>query len=173
MADHPVDGPGRHGPATPGNSALTDFLKHTKVYDVTKALIPKDLLQFGISGAVIVMATGLLALILPSPASIDRGEFFLVLGSTAASLDALMQGLAIPAIVSSAALLLLDVYLMVVPTTEQWRLAVVGQATVGGAGGILSVLFLALVVLNIALWIAIGCCILAGIGLFLGALASG
>lgn len=161
------------GSSASGGSALKDLLAHSVVYEKAGAVIPRDLLQFGLFGSIVVIVTGLLALVLPDPASISRGEFFLVLGSTAASLDSLMHGLAIPAIVCGVLLLGLDIYLMQVPTSEQWRWAVVGQAAAGGAGGVLCVVFLALVVLNIALWIAICACILAGCCALLAGLASG
>jgi hypothetical protein len=160
-------------PPSSRRSALKDLLASSTVYEKAGAVIPKDLLQFGLFGSALVIATGCLALILPSPASISQGDFFLVLGSTAAGLDSVLHDLAIPAIVSGALLLGLDIYLMHVPTSEQWRWAVIGQATVGGAGGGLGVVFLALVILNIALWIAIFACILTGIGALLAGLASG
>lgn len=156
-----------------GGSALSDFLGHTTIYEKAGAVVPRDLVQFGLLGSVVVMVTGLVALVLPSPGSISHGGFFLVLGSTEAGLDSFMHALAVPAMLCGALLLGLDVYLMRVPTSEHWRWAVVGQAAAGGVGGGLGVIFLALVILNLAIWIALIACGLAVLGVMLAAFADG
>ena len=154
-------------------SALESLLKRAAEHEGLGAVIPRDLLQFGLYGSVLVIVTGLLALMLPSPTSISHGHFFLVLGHAEAGLVGFMQALAVPAIVVGIALLGLDVYLSQVPTGERWRLAVVGQAAIGGVGGCLGVLFLALLVLNIAIWVVLIMLGLAVIGVFFAALAGG
>ncbi|HYJ00355.1 MAG TPA: hypothetical protein VEX36_11865 [Thermoleophilaceae bacterium] len=156
-----------------GRSALSDFLTHTRVYERAGGVIPRDLLQFGFLGSVVVIGTGLVALILPSPNSIQDGGFFLVWAGQAASLVSFLHALAVPAILGGLALLGLDLYLMRVPTSERWRSAVVVQAAAGGAGGILSTLFLALLVFNLAIWIAIIACGVAVLIAVLAGLAGG
>lgn len=151
----PITGDGR------GASALSDFLRHTTVYERAGAALPRDLIQFGFLGSIVVIATGLLALAFPSPQAIEHGGFFLVLGGMAAGLASFLHALAVPAILCGLALLGLDVYLMRVPSSEQWRGAVVAQAAAGGIGGALATIFLALLLLKLAIWIAIIACAIA------------
>jgi hypothetical protein len=147
----------------PEESALSDFLRHTTVYERAGAVIPRDLLRFGFVGSLVVIGTGLMALLFPSPQSIKQGDFFLLFGSQAAGLASFLHALAIPAIVCGLGLLALDLYLMRVPTSEHWRLAVVAQAAAGAASGALCTLFLALLGLNAALRIpAITCLVAVG-----------
>jgi hypothetical protein len=156
-----------------GGSALKDFLSHTTIYEKAGAVLPRDLVQFGLLGSGAVILGGLVALLLPDPNSIRMGGFFLVLGPMEAGLAGFMHALAVPAIVCGLLLLGLDVYLTRVPTNEHWRWAVVGQAAAGGVGGGLGVLFLALALLNLAIWIAIICaCVALGL-MLIGVLASG
>jgi len=108
-----------------GGSALGDFLSRSVVYEKAGAVIPRDLLQFGLYGSIVVIATGILALIIPSAESIRQGDFYLVLGGTAADIGALLHALAIPSIVCGLALLGLDLYLMEGRRSEYWRGAVV------------------------------------------------
>ena len=154
-------------------SALKDFLSHSTIYEKAGAVMPRDLVQFGLYGSGVVILTGLVALVLPKPWSISHGGFFLVLGGPETHLDALMHHLAVPAIVCGLLLLGLDVFLMLVPTGEHWRWAVVGQAAAGGVGGLLGVIFLALLILNLAIWIALISLILGGALMLLGAMAGG
>jgi hypothetical protein len=156
-----------------GGSALSEFLRRTTIYEDAGAVMPRDLVSFGLLGSLVVIATGVLALILPSPEAIRDGGFFLVLGDQAAGLVELLRGLAVPAIVCGIALLLLDVHLMTTPTGEQWRSAVVAQAAAGGVGGALGTLFLALLIFNLAIWIALVCLALAVLGVALAALGGG
>jgi hypothetical protein len=161
-------------PSEGGGSALADFLRHSVIYEKAGAVIPCDLLSFGLLGSLVVIGTGLLALIFPSPHAVAQGQFFLLLASEAAGLDAFMKHLAVVAICSGAALLVLDLFLMHVRTSAHWRWAVVGQAAMGGLGGALCTLFLVLAVLNLALWIAIiACGVAALIALLVGALSGG
>jgi hypothetical protein len=153
-----------------GPSALADFLGRTTIYETAGAVIPFDLLRFGLLGSVAVIATGLLALVFPSAEAIRGGDFFLVLGDEAAGIAALLRALAGPAIVVGLGLLVLDLYLLRTPTSERWRTAVVAQAAAGGIGGALGTLFVALLVLNLAIWIALGILLLAMIAVMLGAL---
>jgi hypothetical protein len=168
-------------PAVPGSSALSDFLKHTKIYDVTKAVMPKDLVQFGLYGSGVLMATALIALLLPDPSSIRstqvsfiiHAHLFFVGRALEATIVGLLQALAIPAIVASVVLLALDIYLMQVPTSQEWRYAVVGQAVAGGLNGVLGVIFLALLLFNLAMWIAMTCLIIGGCLVLIGMILSG
>jgi hypothetical protein len=135
-------------------SALSSFLRRTVTYG-PKAVIPRDLLQFGFLGASVVIATGLLAFAVPTPAAIAHGHFFWVLGGFAADLAACLHTLAVPAILCGLGLLGLDFYLMQVPTSERSRPAVVAQAVAGGASAALGTVFLALLLFNLMIWIAL------------------
>lgn len=153
-----------------GASALGDFLRRTTIYETAGAVIPFGLLRFGLLGSVAMIATGLLALAFPSAEAIRGGDFFLVLGDEAAGIASLVRALAGPAIVVGLSLLVLDLYLMRTPVSERWRTAVVVQAAAGGVGGALGTLFVALLVLNLAIWIALGMLLLAMIAVMVAAL---
>lgn len=156
----------------PEDDALQSLLRRIGDYGKT-AVIPYDLLQFGLYGSVVVIVTGLFALILPGAASIRHSHFYLVLGSETASVVSLMRALAIPAIISGGCLLLLDACLMQVHTSARWRSMVVIQAAAGGVGGVICTIFLALVILNLAIWIVIMALMLMLVGVILGAIAGG
>jgi hypothetical protein len=156
-----------------GGSALSDFLSRSTVYEKAGAVIPRDLLQFGYFGSMVVIGTGVLALVFPSPESVHHGGFFLLLGSQAADLVSFLHAIAIPAIVCGLALLGLDVYLMRVPTSEHWRSAVVAQAAAGGVGGTLCTLFLVLLLLNLMIWVLLIACGVAVVLLVVGVMAGG
>jgi hypothetical protein len=159
------------GPAQ-GHSALKSLLERSVIYEKAGAVIPHDLLQFGLFGSGLIVAAGLLALILPSAYSIQHGGFFLLLGSTTASLDSFMGSLAAPAFIVGGGLLVLDACLMLVRTSQSWRAAIVLQAALGGSGGLVCAAFLALVAFNLALWILIVTAALMVIGMILGAMGS-
>lgn len=154
-------------------SALSDFLSRTTIYEQAGAVIPRDLLQFGLLGSIVVIATGLLALVFPGSASIRHGGFFFVFGGQVADLASIMEAAAIPAIVCGIALLGLDLYLMRTPSSDYGRAAVVAQAAAGGVGGAVSMVFLALVILNLAIWAILIACGVAIVLLMLGVMAGG
>jgi hypothetical protein len=160
-------------PPDHSGSALSDFLRHSVVHEKAGSIIPLDLLSFGLLGSGVVILTGLLALAFPSPHAVAQGQFFLLLASEAAGLDSLMKHLAIAAICSGFLLLGIDLILMQVRTSEHWRLAVVGQAAVGGVGGMLCTLLLAIAILNFVLWIVIIVCCIALFLFVIGAMLSG
>ncbi len=152
-----------HRPAADG--ALSSFLARSVVYEKAGAVIPRDLVQFGLLASGAVFVTGLMALLLPGAASIRHGGFFLLFASQEAGLETLMHTLALPAIFLASALFALDVCLMKGRRSERWRSAIVAQAVAGGVGGVICTLFLALLILNLAIWIAL-------IGLVLAALCA-
>jgi hypothetical protein len=152
-------------------SALSDFLSRTTIYEHAGAVIPRDLLQSGFFGSIVVILTGLLALVFPGADSIRDGGFFLVLGGQVADLASIMRAAAVPAIVCGLALLGLDLYLMRTPSSDYGRTAVVAQAAAGGVGGMVSTVFLALVILNLAIWVALIVCGAAVVLLVLGVMA--
>ena len=152
-------------------SALSDFLSHVETH--SKGIIPRDLIQFGLYGSAVMILTSLIALCFPSPHSISHGEFFLLFGRIAAGLAGFLHALAIPGLIAGILLVGVDVYLAQVPTTEHSRWVVIGQAAAGGFGGTIGVLFLALFLFNLALWIVIMAAIIGGCLMLLGALASG
>ena len=111
-------------------------------------------------------------MIYPSPDSIRQGDFFLILGHTAADAQSVMRAAAAPAIVCGLALLGLDLYLMQDRRSEHWRSAVVAQAAAGGIGGIVGVIFIALMLVNLVLWILMVVCTIAVLCLLIAGLAS-
>lgn len=170
-------------PVSEEESALESLLRRAVPYEGLGAVMPRDLVQFGLYGSGIVILAGLIALALPDPSSIRHAHglfhahFFLILGPVEAGLVGFMQALAVPAIVCGVLLLGLDVYFTQVPTTEQWRWAVVGQAAAGGVGAGAGVIFLALLILNVVVWILIiamiaAACLMA-LAAVLGALGGG
>ena len=68
---------------------------------------------------------------------------------------------------------MLDAYLMLVRTSARWRSVVVVQAAVGGTGGAICAIFLALMILNLAIWVAIVALALVLLGMMFGAMAGG
>ena len=154
-------------------SALRALLDHAIPYEKAGAVIPHDLLQFGLLGSGIVIATGLLALTLPDSAAIRHSDFYLVLGSLTASLDTVMGRAASPALICGGILLVLDACLMQVRTSSAWRYTVVAQAIAGGIGGAFCTVFLALIILNLAIWIAIIALAVVILGVILGMMAGG
>lgn len=160
-------------PREDADNALSSFLGRVVPYEKAGAVIPTDLLQFGLYGSVVVIVTGLVAGLLPSPESIREGGFFLVLDGTAADITALMKSLAIPAIVAGVALLLVDLVLMKVRTSARWRSVIVVQATAAGGSGVIATIFLALLLLNLVLWVIIVTLVLVTLGFVLSAIAGG
>lgn len=158
--------------ASPEDDALQSLLERMGPYGKT-ALIPYDLLQFGIYGSAIVIITGLFALTLPSAAAIRHSDFYLILGDVTAGLDSFMGTVAAPMIIFGGTLLVLDAGLMLVRTSARWRSVVVIQALAGGAGGFICTFFLALVILNLAIWIAIVALALVLVSVLLGTMSSG
>lgn len=138
-----------------GDSALEAFLSRTVIHELAGAAIPRDLMRFGLYGSIVVIATGVLGLVFPGANSIRRGSFFLILGTPAADMQTIVHVVAIPLIACGTALLLLDLYLMQGRRSEHWRPVVVAQAAAGGIGGVVSTIFLALVIINLVLWIVI------------------
>ncbi len=160
-------------PSTSHHSALDSLLERVIPYEEVGAVVPLNLLQFGLLGSGVVIVTGLLALALPGAESIRHSGFYWVLGNTVASLVTFMRTLAGPAIVLGVALLVLDAFLFVVRTSARWRSIIVLQAMVGGLGGVLATAFLALLILNLAIWITLFVLGAALVLMLLVALASG
>jgi hypothetical protein len=153
-------------------SALKSLLRRSIEHEEAGGVISGDVMEFGFVASGIVIAGGLLTFILPSAASIRHGDFFWVLGSPAASLDALMGFAAAPAIICGGALLVLDACLMRVRTSWRWRYVVVAQAVAGCIAGVFCTLFLALVILNAVIWIVIYALIFVIIGAIIVSLVS-
>jgi hypothetical protein len=159
----------RHGE----EDALGSLLGRITVHERAGAVVPTDLLQFGFYASAITIATGVLALLWSDPESVRHGGFYLVLGGASATMTSLMKALAVPAICAGVLLLGVDLFLMKVRTSARWRAVIVGQAALGGAVGLIGTFFLALVLLNLVLWILIVMLALAVIGVFFAALAGG
>lgn len=160
-------------PLADGDNALASLVKLAVDYDLAGAVMPNDLLQVGLFGSSVIIITALLALILPSATSISHSSFYLILGSSIASLASLMREIAAPALITGGVLLVLDAYLMLVRTSARWRSIVIVQAALAGVGGVICTAFLGLVILNIVIWVAICALALAIFGMILGAIAAG
>lgn len=158
---------------TGDDNALRSLLNRAVPYEKAGAVIPFDLIRFGLLGSIVVICTGLLALIMPSAESVRDGGFYLVLGGLAAEVTSLMKALAVPGILFGTCLLGLDIYLMKVRTSERSRSVVAAQAAMGGASGTVCTVFLALFVLNLAIWIAFVMLGLLLLAAFLSLLAGG
>jgi hypothetical protein len=115
----------------------------------------------------------LFALILPSTTSISHSGFYLVLGTTIAQVASFMRVVAAPALIIGGSLLVFDAYLMLGRTSAPWRSMVVIQAVLGGTGGLVAVAFLALVAVNLVIWVAIVVLALMVIGVMLTAAGDG
>lgn len=142
------------------DDALQSLLHRIIPYEQAGSIIPHDLMQFGLLGSVIIVGTALLALALPSAEAIRNSDFYILFGNVVAHLDSFMGTIAAPELILGGSLLILDVCLMQVRTTARWRYVVVGQAAIGGAGGVFCTLLLAIVVLNFAIW-AVLCALIA------------
>jgi hypothetical protein len=156
-----------------GDNALGSLLRRSIIHELAGSVVPGDLLQVGLFGSIIVIVAGLFALILPSATSISHSGFYLVLGSTIASVASLMRVVATPALIAGGSLLVLDAYLMLVRTSARWRSVVVVQAALGGAGGLVAIAFLALVFVNLAIWVIIITLALMVVGVMLAAMGDG
>jgi hypothetical protein len=150
------------------DSALKSLLRHADVHD--KAVIPTDLLQFGLYGSLIVIATGMFALALPSAHTMSHGGFVLLFKGAVGGLTSFVGALAVPALLFGFALLGLDLYLMQVPTKAHSRVAIVAQAAAGGVSATVCAIFVALLLVNLLIWLLIiGAVIGALIALIAGA----
>lgn len=139
-------------------SALKSLLERAVPYEKAGWIMPRPVVALGMIGSGVMIGSGLLAIIFPSPQSVSHGAFFLLFASEAAGLESFMRIVALPAIVAGLGLLALNFYLMKARTGAPGRYVVAGQAVAGSVGGVISGLFLALVVLNLVIWIVL--CIL-------------
>ncbi len=151
-------------------SALKSLLRRAAVHD--KAVIPTDLVQFGLYGSVIVIATALLALALPSEQSISHSGFYLVFGGALGGLASFVRALAGPALLFGFALLGVDIYLMKVPTRAHSRATIVTQAAAGGVSATICAIFLALIVVNLVIWLLIVAACVMALAAVVGAMGS-
>ncbi len=167
LVPHP-DGPDAAKPlheTDSEGSALQDFLGRSVIYERAGAAIPRDLLRFGLYSAAVIVGTGILALVLPSPTHVRHGGFFLLFASQAAGLTSVIQSLAVPLIVLGGTLALLDAFLAQGRRASGWRSVIVAQAAVGGAGGFMSGAVAALVLISLLLWVLIAVAAVALIGI--------
>jgi hypothetical protein len=144
------------------DSALADFLRHAVPYEFAGP-IPASLLLFGVIGSALLLTTGLLALVLPSPSAIQASAFFWFEAHAAATVVSWMQAIALPAVGVGGAMLLVDVYLANGRRNQHWRPVVGVQSVVGNLSGVLSAVFLAFVVFIIVVYIVLGILFLAAI----------
>jgi hypothetical protein len=160
-------------PSAPGSgdgSALRTFLnRYSTVYEEEGAVIPWSVMRYGVFSCTVMIGLGLFGL----PMTGGHGKFFIAFGAAAGGLASALHGLAVPWILLGLAALGLDVYLLKVPTTGEWRAAVPIELALAAVQVTLAVLLLAIVVFNLAIWIVIGIAILAVIGVLLMALGGG
>ena len=154
-------------------SALRSLLDQSVIYEKAGGVMPMGLVLFGFYGAGLLVASGLLAFILPSPHAIGHGGFFLLLRGEAAGLDSVMRTIALPGVLCGLALIGLDVFLSYVRTSNAWRSAIIGQTLIGAASGALAIIFIASVILNLVIWLLIIAAFVFAIGAMLAGLASG
>ncbi len=166
MATLPV----RRDQGSDDDSALKSLLARAAVHN--KAVIPTDLVQFGLYGSAIVIVTALLALAMPSADSISHSSLYLVLGSTVGDVVSFARELAVPSLIFGFALLGVDLYLMNVPTRAHSRATIVTQAAAGGVSATLCAVFLALLVINLVIWAFIVAACLMALGAVIGAMGS-
>jgi hypothetical protein len=146
----------------PDGSALQDLLSHVVPYELAGGPIPRRLLLFGVLGSVLLLATGLLALILPAPGVIRSSQFFWFEAPAAATVVGWMQAIALPAVAVGGAMLVVDSYLANGNRSEHWRPVVGAQSVVGNLSGVLSAVFLAFVLFIIVIYIVLGILIIVG-----------
>jgi hypothetical protein len=157
--------------STPGfDSALKSLLSRAIPYEKAGSYIPEDVLAYGLFGSLFVILTPLLTLALPSANSIRQSGFYLVLGKTIASLASFSFAAALPTAICGGVLLVTNLCLGVIRGPWGLRYVVVLQTAAGGITGAFCTVFLALVILNLAIWIGIGILGLMVIGIFFAAL---
>ena len=120
-----------------------------------------------------MLLSGLLAVVFSNPQAIRTGTFFLLFASEGAGLDSLIQTIALPAVALGLLLLGMDLYLAQGWHHENWRTAIVAQSLVGSVVGFFCALFVGIVLVNVALWLAIVGVVLAIIGMILSGGANG
>jgi hypothetical protein len=136
-------------------SALDSLLEKAIPHETIGATVSFDLLQFGLYGSVVVIVTSLVALAMPGAESIRHSSFYLLFGGAVADLVTFLRALAIPGIVFGGMLLILDAVLLTVRTPSWSRSLITLQAAAGGFSGVVATAFLALLLLNLVIWIVL------------------
>jgi hypothetical protein len=161
----------RTSPATPNGNALDALLERSVAHERIGARLPRQLALYGLAGAVIMTAVGLIGLAITHPAHMRHGGFLLVLASATVSLATLLHTLAVPFICVGAVLTLIGITITFSDRRRGAppRYAVAAQALSGVTGAIVAVPFAALLLLNLIIWIVIFITVLMIIGLAIGA----
>jgi len=136
-------------------SALKSLLDHSVPYEKAGAPLPFDLAQFGFLGGGLLVACALAGLIAPQPATIEQGGLFLILGGLAAGIAQFLREIAPAALLTGLGFALVDLLLLGTPSGEWSRWLVTAQLVAGIGVASPAVLAIAVVALNIALWVAI------------------
>jgi hypothetical protein len=136
-------------------SALDSLLDKVIPHETIGATVSFDLLQFGLYGSIIVIVTALLALAMPGAESIRHSGFYLLFGGAVADLVTFLRALAVPAVTFGGMLLILDAVLLTVRTPSWSRSLITLQAAAGTFSGVVATAFLALLLLNLVIWIVI------------------
>lgn len=160
----------RDAMTSPTVSAFEDFMRHVVPWN--KYRIPTPILVFGLVGSVLVLATGLLALVLPSADAIRTSGFFWFLAEPVATLVSWMHVMALPFVGLGMVALAIDAYAASGPRTAFWRHAVEVESYVGAAGGIFSALFLTAVVFILIVYVVLAILAIVACGFLLVGLAS-
>ena len=151
-------------------SAFEDFMRHVVPWN--KFRIPRTILLFGLAGSVLVLATGLLALVLPSADAIRSSGFFWFLTEPVTTLVSWMHFMALAFVGIGLVALAIDAYAASGPRTAFWRYAVEVESYVGAAGGVISVLFLTAVVFILVVYVVLAIVAIVAVGFLLVGLAS-
>jgi hypothetical protein len=136
-------------------SALDDFLQRAVAYENAGAELPRRLLGYAALGATCLVATAALFAMLPDPQAAHRSGLLLIGKGVGDVLLSIARGLVLPLAVVGVVLLVLDGVLFVGGGTRRlgWHYAVAAQPFVGGVGLGVGALLLALVVINVVIWL--------------------
>jgi hypothetical protein len=159
-------------PARRQENALLGLLARSVVHEETGAQIPSDLLRFGFLAAAALLLTALIGALMPSPAAVHQAHFFLLFGGVAATLTRALQALMPFTLALGCGLAVLNLCLASGRRHAAWRYAIVGQAALGAAGLSLDSALLAIILLDLALWIMLGVAIAAAVVMLLAAALS-
>jgi hypothetical protein len=168
----PANFAGAELPVRREKNALLGLLARSVVHEQAGAPIPSDLLRFGFAAAAALLLTALVGALMPSPALVRHAHFFLLFGGVAARLTRVLQGLGPFALALGCGLLTLDLFLESGRRHAAWRYVIVGQAALGAACLSLDSALLAIILLDLALWIMLGVAIAAAVVMLLAAALS-
>ena len=157
---------------------LADLLSRTTPYEQWRAPIDHNLRRAALLAGPTILAGLLLILALPAMLPLTDSSFFLVLGDQFGGILLALYQLT-PFLVAFN-LASLVVYLVLLVATNgleagrpHYHWAAVVEVLIGAANGVVMALELAIILINIVLWIVIIClCIVAGVAVLFGMASS-